>query len=76
MKTRTTTAGWITAINASLIGVASAHPGAPGHTHGDEWPFGFAAVAFLAASAGLYGMFLKVRDSRKPEPVKVRIRRD
>ena len=76
MNMTTKTTGSIFAISASLIGAASAHPGAPGHTHGDDWPFGVVAVAIIAASAGLYGVFLKVRDSRKPEPVKVRVRRD
>ena len=28
-------------MQAMFVATASAHPGPPGHTHGDEWPFGF-----------------------------------
>ena len=76
MSLKTKTTGWAIATSASLIGAASAHPGAPGHTHGDDWPFGIVAMVILAATTGLYGVFVKVRDSRKPEPVKVRVTRD
>lgn len=70
------TAGLVVAMNTALVGVASAHSGLPGHSHGEGLSFGAIAVVVLATSAGLYGVFLKVRDSRKPEPVKVRVRRD
>ena len=26
-------------VQLSFVALASAHPGAPGHTHDDEWPF-------------------------------------
>ena len=75
MNWKTRTAALVVTMNAGLMGVASAHPGAPGHSHGDEWPFGVIVAAVLAVSAGVYGGFLKIRDSRKPEPVKVRVDR-
>lgn len=76
MNVKLKSAGLVLGVNAALLQLAAAHPGAPGHTHGDDWPFGFVAVAVIAAAAGLYGLALKFRDSRKPEPVKVRVRRD
>lgn len=30
----------ILSIQIFLVSLASAHPGPPGHTHPDEWPFG------------------------------------
>ena len=74
MNVKMRSAGLVLGVNAALVQLVTAHPGAPGHTHGDDWPFGFVAIAVLAA--GLYGLTLKIRDSRKREPVKVRVRRD
>ncbi|MEJ6582128.1 MAG: hypothetical protein QNL33_20655 [Akkermansiaceae bacterium] len=34
--------------SAALISNASAHPGPPGHTHLDEWPFEPFAIAVTA----------------------------
>lgn len=61
--------GLVVAVNAALLQLAAAHPGPVGHTHGDDWPFGVAAVAACALAAGLYGLALKIRDSRKPVPI-------
>lgn len=75
MMSKLKTAGWVVGVNAAFLQLAAAHPGPPGHTHGDDWPFGVVAVVAIAASAGLYGLFLKVRDSRKPEPIRIPARR-
>ena len=44
-------AGTVIAVQSVLLGSAMAHPGPPGHTHGDEWPFGM--IAFGVATLGL-----------------------
>lgn len=75
MILKSKTVGVVVGANAALLQLAAAHPGPPGHTHGDDWPFGVVAVVVLAASAGLYGLVLKVRDARKPEPVRIPVRR-
>lgn len=36
----------------SMVQVASAHPGPPGHTHDDEWPFGQVAILAVCLFAG------------------------
>jgi len=40
-----------TVILSTFTQNASAHPGPPGHTHGDEWPFGAAVIIALAVYA-------------------------
>lgn len=42
-----------------LTGVASAHPGPVGHTHGDDWPFGVAIL--IAVLIGSFFMKKKLR---------------
>ncbi|NNC87836.1 MAG: hypothetical protein HKN82_05175 [Akkermansiaceae bacterium] len=42
-------------VHGVLVTSAMAHPGPPGHTHDDEWPFGplaLVALAILVAAAG------------------------
>lgn len=77
MKKKLSAASWIVATNVALVQIASAHPGPPGHTHGDDWPFGVLAVIACATLAGLYGLSLKIRDARHESrvPVKVRSKR-
>jgi len=41
-----------TLVQGSLLSAVSAHPGAPGHTHGDEWPFDLMA----AVGVGILGV--------------------
>jgi len=47
-------------LNALLTSTASAHPGPPGHTHPDEWPFEAIVVALIAGIA-----FVAFRKSTK-----------
>lgn len=48
-------------VSIALIANLAAHPGPPGHTHGDEWPF--AVLPTLAVLAVLL-YFLKVSPKR------------
>lgn len=41
-------AGTVIAVQSVLLGSVMAHPGPPGHTHGDEWPFGMIALGVAA----------------------------
>jgi hypothetical protein len=41
-------------VQVFLVTVASAHPGPPGHTHADDWPFGL----LPALGAVLFSLFL------------------
>jgi len=40
-------------VQVSLLSVASAHPGAPGHTHGDDWPFDLMPAVGVGVLAGV-----------------------
>ena len=46
-------------VQISLISLASAHPGPPGHTHADDWPFGF--IPLLGVMALIFFVFKLVR---------------
>ena len=35
-------------IQGALLATAAAHPGPPGHVHGDEWPFGAMVTSVVA----------------------------
>lgn len=50
------------AMSGLLTAVANAHPGPPGHTHGDDWPFGVFITVAAVALGGLV-LFAKSRGS-------------
>ncbi|MBK1833844.1 hypothetical protein [Roseibacillus ishigakijimensis] len=64
-------------VQAGLITVASAHPGPPGHTHGDDWPFAPIAVGFLLALSctGLAARWVSNRPARQLQAQPVRVKR-
>ena len=52
MKTKITTT--ILGVHGALLATAAAHPGPPGHVHGDEWPFGaMVAIVVGALTVGI-----------------------
>lgn len=55
--------GRVIALQGILAATGMAHEGPPGHTHGDEWPFGPLMVAVLVGGGILYGVIQKMRRS-------------
>ena len=53
--------GRVIALQGMLAATAMAHEGPPGHTHGDEWPFGPLLVVVLVGGGILCGVIQKMR---------------
>ncbi|MEM9079657.1 MAG: hypothetical protein AAGC74_03085 [Verrucomicrobiota bacterium] len=48
----------------TMAQVASAHPGPPGHTHDDEWPFGELLVGFAVLTFVVGAVFYFAKQNR------------